>query len=177
MSRVAKQPIIVPEGVKVSIVSSVIKVSGGKEELEHEIHPLVKVSQEGNCLLAEATNMTKRAKALAATTRMLIHNIILGVSQGFERRLQLVGIGYRAQMEGKKLSLNLGFSHPVEYEVPSGITIETPSQTEITIKGPDKQKVGQVAANIRAYRLPEPYKGKGVRYVGERIVMKEAKKS
>ncbi len=177
MSRIANNPISIPSGVDVNIAGNLITIKGGKGELSHDIHPMVKVEQEENVLKTTANNTSKFAKALSGTTRALIQNIVTGVSEGFERKLEIVGVGYRAAVSGKTLNLTLGFSHPVEFPIPEGITIETPSQTEIVVKGIDKQQVGQVAANIRAYRSPEPYKGKGVRYSDERIIRKEAKKA
>lgn len=177
MSRIANSPVTIPSGVDVNIVGSMITVKGSKGELSHDIHPLVKVEQEDNVLKTTVNNNSKSAKALSGTTRALIQNIVTGVSEGFERKLTIVGVGYRAAVSGKTLNLTLGFSHPVEFPIPEGITIEAPSQTELVIKGSDKQQVGQVAANIRKYRPPEPYKGKGVRYSDERIVRKEAKKA
>ena len=177
MSRIANIPITIPGGVDVNIVGSLITVKGSKGELSHNIHSLVKVEQKDNELKTTVNNNSKFANALSGTTRALIQNIVTGVSEGFERKLEIVGVGYRAAVSGKVLNLTLGFSHPVKFQIPEGITIETPSQTEIVIKGFDKQKVGQVAANIRAYRPPEPYKGKGVRYLDERIIRKEAKKA
>ena len=177
MSRIANSPVSIPSGVEVNIAGSLITVKGGKGELSHNIHPLVKVEQEDGVLKTTVNNDSKAAKALSGTTRALIQNIVTGVSDGFERKLEIVGVGYRAAVSGKTLNLTLGFSHPVDFPIPDGITIETPSQTEVVIKGSDKQKVGQVAANIRAYRPPEPYKGKGVRYSDERIIRKEAKKA
>jgi large subunit ribosomal protein L6 len=152
-------------------------VKGAKGEMSHNIHPLVTVQQEDNELKTTIKSNSKLAKSLSGTTRALIQNIVTGVSEGFEKKLEIVGVGYRASVSGKNLNLSLGFSHPVEFPIPNGVTIETPSQTEILIKGSDKQQVGQLAANIRAYRPPEPYKGKGVRYANERIIRKEAKKS
>lgn len=177
MSRIANNPITIPGGVDVNIVGSLITVKGSKGELSYNIHSLVKVEQKDNELKTSVNNNSKFANALSGTTRALIQNIVTGVSEGFERKLEIVGVGYRAAVSGKVLNLTLGFSHPVEFQIPEGITIETPSQTEIVIKGFDKQKVGQVAANIRSYRPPEPYKGKGVRYLDERIISKEAKKA
>ena len=177
MSRIASNPVSIPDGVDVNIVGSMVTIKGSKGELSHDIHPLVKVEQEDNELKTTVTNNSKFANALSGTTRALIQNIVIGVSVGFERKLEIVGVGYRAAVSGKVLNLTLGFSHPVVFDIPEDITIETPSQTEIIIKGVDKQQVGQVAANIRAYRPPEPYKGKGVRYSDERIIRKEAKKS
>jgi len=177
MSRIANIPIAIPSGVEVSINGNNLTIKGSKGELRYVAHPLVAVKHEDNALKFAANNNSKSANALTGTTRALLQNIITGVSEGFERKLEIIGIGYRAQVQGKVLNLTLGFSHPVNFEIPEGIIIETPSQTEIVIKGMDKQKVGQVAANIRAFRPPEPYKGKGVRYLDEIIVRKEAKKA
>ncbi len=177
MSRVANNPVVIPSGVEVKFGDDRgITVKGGKGELSHNIHEWVDVKQDEQTLTFAANRERQDAVALAGTTRALVNNMVKGVSEGFVRRLNLVGVGYRAQAQGKKLSLALGFSHPVEFEVPDGITVETPSNTEVVVTGIDKQKVGQVAANIRAYRPPEPYKGKGVRYADERVIMKEAKK-
>jgi len=176
MSRVANNPVQIPSGVEVTLSGQSVKVKGAKGELNHEIHTLVEINQQESALTFSARNTDQSSNALAGTTRALLNNMVTGVSQGFAKKLTLVGVGYRAQAQGKKLNLSLGFSHPVEYEVPEGISIETPSQTEIVVTGIDKQKVGQVAANIRAYRPPEPYKGKGVRYTDEHVVRKEAKK-
>jgi large subunit ribosomal protein L6 len=175
MSRVAKNPISIPKGVEITLSGSAIKVKGAKGNMSHDINPAVVVTQESEELRIAAREVDN-SDALAGTTRALINNMVQGVSEGWEKKLQLVGVGYRAQVQGKALNLTLGFSHPVEFSVPDGITIETPSQTEIVVRGVDKQQVGQVAANIRAYRPPEPYKGKGVRYLGEHIIRKEAKK-
>ena len=177
MSRVASNPVSIPSGVDVNIVGSLITIKGSKGEMSHNVHSLVKVEQADGVIKTTVNNNSKSANALSGTTRALIQNIVTGVTEGFERKLEIVGVGYRANIAGKVLNLSLGFSHPVAFEIPEGISIETPSQTEIVIKGIDKQQVGQVAANIRAYRPPEPYKGKGVRYSDERIVRKEAKKS
>lgn len=177
MSRIANYPVSIPAGVDVNIDGQQITVKGGKGELSHAVHSLVNVEQEDNSLKFKSVDESKSANALAGTTRSVVQNIVTGVSEGFERKLTIVGVGYRAQVQDKILNLTLGFSHPVNFEIPEGITIETPSQTEVIIKGIDKQKVGQVAANIRAYRPPEPYKGKGVRYADEHIIRKEAKKS
>ena len=176
MSRVAKLPVPVPKGVEINIQGDHVTVKGGKESLQMTVHRQVKIEQGDGELQITAQDGSRNAIALAGTTRALLGNMVTGVSKGFERKLELKGVGYRAQMQGKKLNLVLGFSHPVEFEIPDGITIETPSQTEILIKGADKQRVGQVAANIRAYRPPDAYKGKGVRYSDEQIVLKEAKK-
>ena len=177
MSRIANNPISIPSGVEVTINGQDIKVKGSKGEMTHGVHSLVSVQQEENQLKFKANNASKAAKALSGTTRAVVQNLVTGVSEGFEKKLTIIGVGYRAQAKGKVLNLTLGFSHPVDYPVPEGITIETPSQTEIVVKGMDKQKVGQVAAELRAYRPPEPYKGKGVRYSDEHVVRKEAKKS
>ncbi|WP_455202977.1 50S ribosomal protein L6 [Kaarinaea lacus] len=176
MSRVANNPVEIPSGVDINLAGQSVTVKGAKGSLSHEIHPGVEVVKEENVLKFKARDGVDNARALSGTTRALLNNMVTGVSQGFEKKLQLVGVGYRAQAQGKVLNLTLGFSHPVAFDVPDGITIETPSQTEILVKGFDKQQVGQVAANIRAYRPPEPYKGKGVRYADEHIVRKEAKK-
>ncbi|MEX2481358.1 MAG: 50S ribosomal protein L6 [Gammaproteobacteria bacterium] len=177
MSRVGKSPIPMPKGVEATIAGHRITVKGGKGELAHEAHTLVSVKLDDGELRVEPNDDSQAANALSGTTRALLNNMVVGVSDGFERRLDIIGVGYRAAVQGAKLNLSLGYSHPVEYAIPDGITIETPSQTEIVIRGIDKQRVGQVAANIRAYRRPEPYKGKGVRYKGEQIVKKEAKKN
>lgn len=176
MSRVAKQPVTVPSGVELKLESSKLSLKGPKGRLELSVHPHVTVVQEGNVLKFAPSNGEASADALAGTTRALVNNMVNGVTKGFEKKLTIIGVGYRAAVQGKKLNLTLGFSHPIVYEIPEGITIECPSQTEIVIKGADKQVVGQVAAEIRGYRPPEPYKGKGVRYADEQIVKKEAKK-
>ncbi len=176
MSRVAKKPVELPSGVEVKINGQAVTVKGSKGSMDREIHGSVEVKQEDNVLTFTAKDGSKASMALAGTSRALVNNMVTGVSQGFEKKLQLVGVGYRAQAQGQKLNLTLGFSHPVDYPVPEGITVETPSQTEVVVKGIDKQKVGQVAAEIRAFRPPEPYKGKGVKYDDEIIVRKEAKK-
>jgi len=176
MSRVANSPINVPSGVEVKVNGQDVSVKGPKGALEFTVHNMVNANIDENVVSVAANKKTQQAVALAGTTRALVNNMVTGVSAGFEKKLQLIGVGYRAQAKGKVLNLTLGFSHPVEFAVPEGITIETPSQTEITVQGIDKQLVGQVAANIRAYRPPEPYKGKGVRYADEHVVRKEAKK-
>jgi large subunit ribosomal protein L6 len=176
MSRVAKKPISVPSGVEVTIDGQSITVKGSKGMLEHRVHDTVEVVRSEDALTCNARDGADNGLALAGTTRAVINNMVVGVSEGFERRLQLVGVGYRAQMQGNALSLALGFSHPVSFESPDGVTVETPSQTEIVLRGVDKQKVGQAAAEIRAFRPPEPYKGKGVKYDDEIIQRKEAKK-
>ncbi|MEX2525341.1 MAG: 50S ribosomal protein L6 [Gammaproteobacteria bacterium] len=177
MSRIASYPVKIPSGVEVSINGRTLRVKGGKGELSHEIHNLVTVTHEDGTLKVTANNNSKPSRALSGTTRALAQNMITGVSEGFERKLEINGVGYRAAVQGKVLNLTLGFSHPVNFDIPDGITVETPTQTEVVIKGVDKQLVGYVAANIRAYRPPEPYKGKGVKYSDERIVRKEAKKA
>ncbi|HFE37026.1 MAG TPA: 50S ribosomal protein L6 [Gammaproteobacteria bacterium] len=176
MSRVANNPINVPSGVEVKINGKAISVKGPKGALDFSVHELVSAKLDDNIVSIAANDKSASANALAGTTRALVNNMVSGVSTGFQKKLQLVGVGYRAQAKGKVLNLTLGFSHPVEFQVPEGITVETPSQTEVLINGIDKQLVGQVAANIRAYRPPEPYKGKGVRYADEYVVRKEAKK-
>lgn len=174
MSRIARQPVEIPSGVDVKLLDRQLAAKGPAGELTLDIHRDVCVEQTDNQIRVV---MDKTSDvAMAGTMRALIHNLVMGVSKGFERRLELVGVGYRAQSAGKVLKMTLGFSHPIDYPVPDGIKVETPSQTEIVVTGMDKQKVGQVAAEIRAYRPPEPYKGKGVRYAGERVIRKEAKK-
>lgn len=176
MSRVAKSPITLPSGVTVKKSEQSLSVKGPKGEMEMEIHPSIDVSEEENSLKVAPKNEDKATWAMAGTMRALVNNMVTGVTQGFEKKLQLVGVGYRAQAGGKSLNLNLGFSHPIDYPVPEGISIATPSATEIVVSGSNKQRVGQVAAEIRAFRPPEPYKGKGVRYVDEYVARKEAKK-
>lgn len=176
MSRVAKAPVTVPADVTVTLSGQDIKVKGPMGELSRTINSLVTISQEENSLVTTVATESKAAWAQAGTARSLVNNMVEGVSKGFERKLVLNGVGYRAKAEGKSLNLSLGFSHPVDHAIPEGITVETPSQTEVVLKGADKQLVGQVAANIRAYRKPEPYKGKGIRYSDENVRRKEAKK-
>jgi large subunit ribosomal protein L6 len=176
MSRVAKQPVNLPQGVTATVAADAITIKGSKGTLSLALSKHVKIVQEANVLKVQGANESREADVVAGSTRAHLANIVVGVSKGYERKLELVGVGYRAQAQGKNLNLTLGFSHPVVYPAPEGITIETPSQTEIVIKGSDIQKVGQVAADIRAFRPPEPYKGKGVRYAGEQIELKEAKK-
>lgn len=177
MSRIAKNPITIPAGVEVNIDGNAVTVKGKNGQLTHQAHYMVTVSQEQGLLKFAVRNNSKAAKALSGTTRALLQNIVNGVTTGYVRKLEIVGVGYRAQVQGRALNLTLGFSHPISYPIPEGITIEMPSQTEIVIKGADKQKVGQVAADIRDFRPPEPYKGKGVRYSDEIIIRKEAKKA
>lgn len=174
MSRIAKAPINVVKGVDVKIDGQHITVKGSKGTMALDVHPTVGVTLEDGVL--SVAPETDAAWAMAGTMRALLGNMVHGVSEGFTKKLQLVGVGYRAQGKGKVLNLSLGFSHPIDYTVPDGVTIDTPSQTEIVVSGSDKQRVGQVAAEIRAFRPPEPYKGKGVRYSDERIIRKEAKK-
>jgi large subunit ribosomal protein L6 len=175
MSRIAKAPIAVPAGVEVTLAGQEIKVKGKNGELTRVVNDAVEVALNDN-VITTAPRDVANAWAQAGTARALINNMIQGVNEGFEKKLQLVGVGYRAAVKGKVVDLTLGFSHPVNFEIPAGITIEAPSQTELVVKGADKQLVGQTAANIRSYREPEPYKGKGVRYADEHVRRKEAKK-
>jgi len=176
MSRVAKAPVDLVSGVEVSIAGQAVTVKGKNGTLTRTFNDAVEIKQEENQLVTAPRANAANGWAQAGTARSLLNAMVIGVSQGFEKKLELNGVGYRAQAQGAKLNLTLGFSHPVVYEMPAGITVETPSQTEILVKGADKQVVGQVAANIRAYRPPEPYKGKGVRYADEAVRRKEAKK-
>ncbi len=176
MSRIAKNPVKVPSGVELSVEGQQVNVKGSKGEQAMLVHPDVVVSFDDGLVSVRPRDESSTDFSMAGTMRSLISNMVQGVSEGFEKKLELVGVGYRAKAQGKTLNLSLGFSHSVEFEVPEGIQIETPSQTEVVIKGADKQMVGQVAANIRAFRPPEPYKGKGVKYADERIIRKEAKK-
>jgi large subunit ribosomal protein L6 len=175
MSRVAKNPIKLPSGVNLKISGSQLSVKGPKGNLELLLHSAISFDENDGEYMVKPES--QKDLAMAGTFRALVDNMVTGVSTGFQKKLQLVGVGYRAQVQGKNLNLALGFSHPINFATPEGITIETPSQTEIIVSGCDKQKVGQVAAEIRAYRPPEPYKGKGVRYADERVVRKEAKKA
>ncbi len=176
MSRIAKQPVVLAKGTEFSMSGRTITVKNGKNSLSLDLHPNVEVEQEGEQLNVRAAGGGKQGVAMSGTIRSLLNNMAIGVTTGFERRLKLVGVGYRAQAQGQKLNLTLGFSHPVVYEVSDNVSVETPSQTEIVLKSADKQRIGQVAAEIRAFRPPEPYKGKGVRYADERVILKEAKK-
>jgi len=169
-------PVELPKGVEFSIAGNVVSLKGAKGKLSMPLHEGITIEQDGAELTVKRTRDESSLVAMAGTTRALLANLVTGVSQGFERKLQLVGVGYRANVQGSTLNLSLGFSHPVAYKAPEGITIETPSQTEIVVRGADKQVVGQVAADIRGYRPPEPYKGKGVRYADEQVKLKEAKK-
>lgn len=175
MSRVAKKPVSLPKGVDVTVTDGNVAVKGPKGTLNLAKPESVVVKIDGGEARIEASSA--ESIPMAGTIRAILANMITGVSQGFERKLELVGVGYRASMSGKDLNLSLGFSHPVVFQAPDGVTIETPTQTEVVVRGADKQSVGQVAAKIRGFRPPEPYKGKGVRYAGERIIMKEAKKA
>ena len=176
MSRVANNPVTIPAGVEVKFDGENISIKGGNIELNMPVHATVVIKQEDNVLTFAAKDSSKNARAMSGTTRALVNNMVVGVSEGFEKKLQLIGVGYRAQAQGNKLNLTLGFSHPVVYELPEGVSAETPSQTDIVLKSADKQLLGQAAAEIRAYRPPEPYKGKGVRYADEYVRRKEAKK-
>ena len=176
MSRIANASVSIPSGVEVTLSSQELSIKGSKGDLSLALHELVEIKQEESELKVAAVDSTKKSHALSGTFRALVSNMVVGVSQGFEKHLELLGVGYRAQAQGRKLNLSLGFSHPVEYQVPEGIEIETPSQTQVIVRGIDRQLVGQVSAEIRALRPPEPYKGKGVRYLNEYVKRKEAKK-
>ena len=176
MSRVAKKPVELAKGISAEVQGQTVTIKGAKGSLALKVNTEVEVKVDGSAVTVAPRSRSTFANAAAGTTRALIANMVTGVTAGFQRKLELVGVGYRAAVQGQKLNLTLGFSHPVEYPIPKGIAIETPSQTEIIVKGMGRQQVGQVAAELRAYRPPEPYKGKGVRYSGEQIVLKEAKK-
>ena len=176
MSRIAKNPVVLPKGVDVTLGAAEISVKGPLGTLTQSLLPSVKVERDGDKLQVSAVEGQVTAGAMSGTMRALLANMVTGVSRGFEKKLTLVGVGYKAQAQGSKLNLSLGFSHPVVHDMPNGIKVETPTQTEILIKGIDKQLVGQVAAEVRAYRSPEPYKGKGVRYANEVVIIKETKK-
>ena len=176
MSRVGKMPIAVPQGVDVAVSADQVSVKGAQGSLSRQLNGLVKVQKDGNQLSFVPANDSAEADAMSGTVRALVANMVNGVSKGFQRKLTLVGVGFRAQAQGQKLNLQVGFSHPVVKEMPAGITVQTPTQTEILIKGADRQVVGQLAAEVRAIRPPEPYKGKGIRYAEERVVLKETKK-
>jgi large subunit ribosomal protein L6 len=176
MSRVAKNPITLPKGVETAIAGSAITVKGSKGSLNIDLHSDVQIEQDGNVLRLSAKNGSRQADALAGTFRALINNMVVGVSEGFQRKLQLQGVGYRAKAQGNVLNITVGYSHPIDYELPAGVSAETPSQTEIVLSSTDKQLLGQVAAEIRDFRRPEPYKGKGIRYADENVYRKEAKK-
>lgn len=175
MSRIGKKPISVPLNVKVGITESEVRVEGPKGKLNQRVHPRMKVSFRDNTLLVERPTNIRTDRALHGLTRSLIQNMVRGVTEGYSKQLEIEGVGYRAQVSGKKLVLNLGFSHPIEYHIPEGIEIKTPKPTQVVVSGTDRQKVGQVAAEIRHFHEPEPYKGKGVRYVGEVIRRKQGK--
>lgn len=176
MSRVARMPVPVPKGVEINLAAELISVKGPLGTLNQRVNPKVRITREGDELRFAAADESREAGALSGTFRALVSNMVTGVTKGFERKLALVGTGYRAQAQGTNLNLSLGFSHPVVYRLPEGVKAETPTQTEILIKGSDRQKVGQVAAEIRGYKPPEPYKGKGVRYSDETVALKEVKK-
>ncbi|PCJ26421.1 MAG: 50S ribosomal protein L6 [SAR86 cluster bacterium] len=176
MSRVANSPVEIPKGVETKLSDSEISVKGSKGNLQLSLHRLVVVSENDGILKISAKDKTRQADALAGTFRSLINNMVYGVSHGYEKKLLLQGVGYRAKSQGNTVNLTVGYSHPIDYKLPDGVTVETPSQTEIVVSGADKQLVGQVAAEIRKFRPPEPYKGKGIRYADERVYRKEAKK-
>ena len=176
MSRVAKNPITIPDSVKVSIENSIIEVSGSKGNLNFKIPDSVSLNYEENIITVQYQE-SQQSVALAGTTRALVNNMVIGVSEGFQKKIQLVGVGYRAKASGKLIELSLGFSHPVKYQLPEDVSVETPSQTEVVLSSHNKQALGQAAAEIRAFRPPEPYKGKGVKYADEVIKRKEAKKA
>jgi len=176
MSRVGKMPIAVPQGVDVQITAEQITVKGALGTLTRPQSPLAAVAQEGTELKVAPANDSAAANAMSGTVRALVNNMVTGVSKGFEKKLSLVGVGFRAQAAGQKLNLSIGFSHPVVKDMPAGIKVECPTQTEVIIKGVDRQVVGQIAAEVRAFRPPEPYKGKGIRYADDRVVLKETKK-
>lgn len=173
MSRIAKKPLAIPSGVNITMNGNSITVKGKKGEFKYNVDDAVEVHIEGNVIYVKPK---KNPHPMVGTTRKLLGNMVQGVNEGFERKLQLVGVGYRAKVQGNQLELSLGFSHPVNFEIPKGISIETPSNTEITVKGTDPQQIGEIAAKIRAVRSPEPYKGKGVRYLNEKVELKETKK-
>ena len=176
MSRVGKMPVAVPQGVDVQIKEDQISVKGAGGQLSLSSNPLVKVTSEGGTLTFTPADESREANAMSGTMRQLVNNMVVGVTKGFEKKLTLVGVGYKAAAQGAKLNLSVGYSHPVNKDMPAGITVATPAPTEIVIKGADRQRVGQVAAEIRAIRPPEPYKGKGIRYADEKITIKETKK-
>ena len=176
MSRVAKMPVVIPSGVDVALKDDQITVKGGGAELKLSLNALVKISSKDGVLSFTPVDESREANAMSGTMRQLVNNMVLGVSKGFEKKLTLVGVGYRAQAQGNKLNLSLGFSHPVIVEMPAGISVATPAPTEIVLKGADRQRLGQIASEIRAIRPPEPYKGKGVRYADEKVIIKETKK-
>ena len=176
MSRIAKKPVEIPQSVEVNLSGSMVTVKGKLGEMSQKIHSLVNVSVDDNAILFSLAENSQDAKAMSGTMRALVSNMVEGVSEGFTKKLQMVGVGYRAAVQGKVLNITAGFSHPVNIQFPEGVSVETPSNTEILVKGYDKQKVAQFAANIRSVRPPEPYKGKGIRYHDEQIILKEGKK-
>jgi len=176
MSRIAKFPVTLPKGVEATLAVGALSIKGPLGTLSQHLRGDVSIEKDGDKLVFKALEDSDESNAMSGTLRALAANMVLGVTKGFEKRLTLVGVGYRAQAQGDKLNLTLGFSHPIVHPMPKGVKVETPSQTEIVIKGLDKQQVGQVAAEVRAYRAPEPYKGKGVRYSNERVILKETKK-
>jgi large subunit ribosomal protein L6 len=176
MSRIGKMPVTVPQGVDVAIKQDQISVKGAGGNLSLALNQLVKITNEGGKLSFVPANESREANAMSGTMRQLVNNMVVGVTKGFEKKLSLVGVGYKAQAQGAKLNLTVGYSHPVDKQMPAGITVATPTPTEVVVKGADRQRVGQVAAEIRAIRPPEPYKGKGIRYVDEKITIKETKK-
>ena len=176
MSRVGKMPVVLPQGVDVAINADQIIVKGANGTLTHKLSGLVTIKKDGSRLTVAPANESAAADAMSGTVRAIVNNMVGGVNKGFEKRLSLVGVGFRAVAAGQKLSLSIGFSHPVVKDMPDGVKVMTPTQTEIVISGADRQAVGQLAAEVRAFRPPEPYKGKGIRYVGERVVIKETKK-
>jgi large subunit ribosomal protein L6 len=175
MSRIGKQPVTIPAGVEVKIDGHIVNVKGPKGELTREFNPMMTIKQEGDEIIVTRPDDSREARSLHGLTRTLIHNMVVGVSEGFSKKLELVGVGYRASLKGKDLEMSLGFSHPVKVTPPEGIVFEVPSQTEILVKGASKEQVGQVAADVRAWRKPEPYKGKGIRYAGEHVRRKLGK--
>ncbi|MDB6060002.1 MAG: ribosomal protein [Verrucomicrobiaceae bacterium] len=176
MSRVAKSPVVVPAGVEVNLNGNDVTVKGAKGTLSSRIHGLVSITVEDGKVLFDVKSADQQAWAQAGTARALVNNMVVGVTKGFEKKLELIGVGYRAKSSGNTLNLTLGFSHPIDFELPAGVTAETPTQTEILLRAADKQALGQAAAKIRGFRPPEPYKGKGIRYSDERVLRKEAKK-
>ena len=176
MSRIANSPVEIPSGVEIKLNGDQVSAKGKNGELSLTLNPLVSIKQEENSLVFGTTENSKKAVAMSGTFRALVNNLVVSVTQGFEKKLTLLGVGYRAKASGNKLDLTLGFSHPVVYQLPKGVSAETPSQTEVVLKSADKQLLGQVAAEVRAFRPPEPYKGKGVRYADEYVKIKEAKK-
>ncbi|NOY74169.1 MAG: 50S ribosomal protein L6 [Kiritimatiellaeota bacterium] len=175
MSRIGYQPIPVPSGVKVSLEGDMVKVEGSKAKLSKKLPPLVSMAIEGDTLKFERENETKTARSMHGLARSLVAGMVEGVDKGFKKDLEIIGVGYKAQMQGSKLTLTLGFSHPVEYDIPEGVAVSVENNTKLAVEGADKQMVGEVAATIRRFKKPEPYKGKGIRYVGERVVIKEGK--